>query len=189
MRARSFFFFLGSISMAMTACSSTSGTAADGGSGTDAKIDSAPDGAPADASAGDSEPAGPATIAITSPQDGATVDVSDGEPNIPVAFTVSGFILADPGKCGGMSACGTVWMRVDGDGCNQPLGGVHFNASGSASPIVVHLELCFSGTSGPHTIEASLHDNSGAAVKDGMGKPISSTIRITAHIVSDAGTD
>jgi hypothetical protein len=173
---------------ATLACSSSSGGASssDAGTGTDATSDVGTP--PADA--GDDGPSGPESITITSPADGATVTF-DGEPNLQVAFTVTNFRLSDPQFCGTQKQCGTVWIKVDGDNCNEPIGNTPpRNAEGTSSPITAHLEYCFNGNAGPHTIDAELHDSDGVLVTDGSGKPARATIHITAQVTGeDAGTD
>src|SRR5262249_54328114 len=105
---------------------------------------------------------------------------------------VTGFKLDDPDNCSGQNLCGDVWVRVDGDNCNEPIGNVgKRNAEGFTSPLTAHLEYCFNGNAGPHTIDAELHDGNGDLVMDGSGKPARATVHITAVVVGDddGGTD
>jgi hypothetical protein len=184
MHTRRFFVAL---FLSTLACSSSSGGAANSDAGpSDAGSDSA---APKDATSGDDGPTGPASITITSPTDNQTLTF-DGEPNVPVAFTVAGFRLSSPDNCAGQNLCGDVWIKVDGDNCNEPIGNVgKRNAEGFTSPLTIHLEYCFNGNAGPHTIVAELHDAQGDLVMNG-GQPVNATVHITAVVVGDdGGTD
>jgi len=179
-------FLLASILVACSSSSSGGTVSSDAGPSTDAKFDVS---SPA-ADAADDGPTGPASITITSPTDGTTLTF-DGEPNVPVAFTVTGFRLSDPGFCGTQKLCGTVWIKVDGDNCNEPTGNVPpRNVEGTQSPLTAHLEYCFNSYVGPHTIDAELHDSDGVLVTDGAGKPARATVHITAKVAGDdGGTD
>jgi hypothetical protein len=180
-------FFLALLLTTLGCSSSSSGANTSDGGGGEAGSDG---GSPSDAAPVDDGPTGPASITITSPTDGAKLTFN-GEPNVPVAFTVTQFHLLDPSQCGAQKLCGTVWIKVDGDNCNEPIGNTPpRNAEGTASPIVAHLEYCFNGNAGAHTIDAELHDSNGVLVMDSASKPARSTVHITAVVVGDdGGTD
>lgn len=183
-------WFVGVWFACIVACSSTSSgtTTTDAGPEASAGNDS---GSGSDAGGDAPAAPGPASITITSPAEGASLSF-DGEPTVPVAFTVTGFTLGDISSCAASPACGDVWINVDGADCNAPTGGAPpRNEEGSVSPVIARLEYCFKGADGAHTIIASLHDKNGNAYKDSTGKEVvSAPIHITGTTVgNDGGTD
>jgi hypothetical protein len=112
------------------------------------------------------------------------VDAS-GDPDVPVAFAVTGFTLKDPGMCAGAAGCGHVHVLVDGTGCNDVGSHSPYNAAGAASPINAGLDYCPS-IGGMHTIKLELHNDDHSAFKDATGATISDSVTITA-IGPDSG--
>jgi hypothetical protein len=133
---------------------------------------------------------GGASIAIVAPADGTTVSIATSN-NVPVMFTVAGFILAAPGLCGHVDdGCGHVHVLVDDDACNAP--GQSFNnafppdgTSTSPATAIALLANCPT-VAGSHTIRLELHRDDHSAV---TGNP-SASVTITAGATAgDGGTD
>jgi hypothetical protein len=121
------------------------------------------------------ESMGGPTIAITSPQNNATVTPGpSAEKSVGVSFTTTNFMLKGPGTCGSVSdACGHVHLTIDGTACNAP--GMPYNNAGAASPINANLASC-AMQAGSHTIQLELHRDDHSAVS--TGSP-STSIRVT----------
>lgn len=102
-----------------------------------------------------------ASLAITSPEAGATVVTgTEADRPVTVEFTVEGVTLAAPGSCLAKDGpCGHVRVTVDGAACNGE--GSAFNAVAVASPARAALGRC-ALVEGQHEIRLSLVGDDGA---------------------------
>lgn len=120
-------------------------------------------------------------LTITSPAPGASVSLlADAPRTLPVAFTLTGFTLRDPGTCLASEApCGHVLVHVDGDACNAD--GADFNAAGDRSPIGAAMVHCPDST-GDHSVRLSLASDDRTPWTRPDGAPVEATVAVTTEV-------
>jgi hypothetical protein len=129
-----------------------------------------------------------ASVAITSPQSGASVPLgTDALQSVPVTFTLSNFTIKAPGTCGGAANCGHLHLVIDtySSSCNTLAGTGSEKYNGqvtSGTTTNAQFVSCGSGAAGPHTLTLEVHDDAHNDVKDSSGKLIKSpAVSITTH--------
>ncbi|HVU03288.1 MAG TPA: hypothetical protein VHE30_16120 [Polyangiaceae bacterium] len=141
-----------------------------------------------DKSTTDPATTGPVTLKMTDPADGETVGPSaeyPDYPDVPIAFTVTGFTLKAPGTCAGADKCGHVHLLVDGTACNDVASKAPYNNAGAKSPINAGLDYC-PKIDGEHTVTLELHNDDHSPYKVD-GTVVSDSRKIVAMPESGAG--
>jgi len=127
------------------------------------------------------------SIKITSPANGATINIpAGGDPDVPVAFTVANFVLKDAGSTGcPAGSCGHVHLLIDGASCNDnttPTAIKPYNNFGFMSPINAGFDYC-PMEAGMHTVTLELRNNDHSALKP----PVTDSIKVTIVLGGDGG--
>lgn len=119
----------------------------------------------------------PPTLSIDNPTAGATVTLgTDMNKSVSVSFTATHFTVK--AACNGQSACGQVWLLIDGATCD-PVGQT-YDALAVASPATAIFATCPMPT-GAHNLSLELHQDDGSPVKDATGQTISATVTFTTQ--------
>jgi hypothetical protein len=95
---------------------------------------------------------------------------------VTVDFTTTHFTVK--AVCNGASACGQVWLLIDGADCD-PVAQT-YNALAPSSPATAHFASCPTPT-GAHAISLELHQDDGAPVKDSTGQTVSAQVNVTTQ--------
>jgi hypothetical protein len=99
---------------------------------------------------------------------------------VPIAFTTTNFMLANPGMCGaqaGTDNCGHIHVYLDGMTCNMG----PYNNDAVASPAQAVLSYCPSSDAinGMHTVSLELHHDDHSPINNSNGQVISASVSIT----------
>lgn len=124
-----------------------------------------------------------ATVAITSPQSGASVALgTDAQKSVPVSFTLTNFTLKPAGSCAGAANCGHIHLVIDA--ATSPCNTSHGATSGDAYNAQItsgtsgnaQFAICGSGAAGTHSITLELADDGHGLLKDAGGNTIQSAV-------------
>jgi hypothetical protein len=119
----------------------------------------------------------PATLAIVDPPNGATVPLgTDAHQSVSIAFTTTHFTVQ--ATCNGASACGQVWVLVDGATCDPV--GLAYDALAVSSPAAAEMSSCPS-PAGAHLLTLELHRDDGTPVLGATGQTVSASVNVTTQ--------